>query len=101
MLLDSTSLTVVLTPILWPLANAIGMDGVHFGLVLSILIIIGYITPPVGVLLFVTSDIARIPYKKICREIWPFAIGSLAIITALAYMPNLVLWLPRLLGYTG
>lgn len=99
--LEATAMTMVFTPIIWPLAQAIGMDGVHFGLIFSILIIIGFITPPVGTLLFVTSNIAQIELKKVCKEIWPFAIASLIIITALAYLPDLVLWLPRLCGYSG
>jgi len=99
--LEATAMTMVFTPIIWPLAQAIGMDGVHFGLIFSILIIIGFITPPVGTLLFVTSNIAQIELKKVCKEIWPFAIASLIIIAALAYLPDLVLWLPRLCGYSG
>ena len=94
-------MTMVFLPVMFPLATAIGMDAVHFGLVFCILTIIGYITPPVGVVLFVTSNASGIPFNKLCKTIWPFAIGAFIVIVALAYLPDLVLWIPRLCGYAG
>lgn len=100
-LLDTGTMTMVFLPVMFPLATAIGMDGVHFGLIFSILTIIGYITPPVGVVLFVTSNASGIPFNKLCKMIWPFAIGAFIVIVALAYMPDVMLWIPRLCGYAG
>jgi len=100
-LLDTGTMTMVFIPVMYPLALAIGMDPVHFGLVFSILTIIGYITPPVGVVLFVTSNASGIPFNKLCKTIWPFALGAFIVITILAYLPDVVLWLPRLTGYSG
>lgn len=100
-LLDTGTMTMVFIPVMFPLATAIGMDPVHFGLVFCILTIIGYITPPVGVVLFVTSNASGIPFNKLCKMIWPFAIGAFVVIVALAYLPDVVLWLPRLTGYAG
>ena len=100
-LLDTGTMTMVFLPVMFPLATAIGMDGVHFGLIFCILTIIGYITPPVGVVLFVTSNASGIPFNKLCKTIWPFAIGAFLIIVILAYMPDLMLWIPRLCGYAG
>ena len=100
-LLDTGTMTMVFLPVMFPLATAIGMDAVHFGLVFCILTIIGYITPPVGVVLFVTSNASGIPFNKLCKTIWPFAIGAFIVIVALAYLPDLVLWIPRLCGYAG
>lgn len=100
-LLDTGTMTMVFLPVMFPLATAIGMDGVHFGLIFCILTIIGYITPPVGVVLFVTSNASGIPFNKLCKMIWPFAIGAFIVIVALAYLPDLVLWIPRLCGYAG
>lgn len=100
-LLDTGTMTMVFLPVMFPLATAIGMDGVHFGLIFCILTIIGYITPPVGVVLFVTSNASGIPFNKLSKTIWPFAIGAFIIIVILAYTPDLMLWIPRLCGYAG
>lgn len=99
--MDSSAITLVFLPCFFPLMMNLGMDPVHFGIVFCVMTIIGFITPPVGTTLFVTSNVTGIPFVRICKEIWPFAIGSMIIIVALAYMPDVVLWLPRLLGYTG
>ena len=99
--LDTGTMTMVFLPVMYPLATAIGMDAVHFGLVFCILTIIGYITPPVGVVLFVTSNASGIPFNKLCKMIWPFAIGALIVIIVLSYLPDVVLWIPRLCGYAG
>lgn len=101
MFLDTGTITMVFLPVMFPLATAIGMDPIHFGLIFSVIVIVGYITPPVGVVLFVTSSASKIPFPKLCKTIWPFAITAAIITTALAYLPDLVLWIPRLCGYSG
>lgn len=102
MFLDNGTLAMVFLPVLFPLGRAIGFDPVHFGVFWSCMLTIGYITPPVGVLLFVTSNIANIPFNKLCKQIWPFAIGAVMVIAMIAYLPeSIVLWLPRLTGYAG
>ncbi|MCR4440638.1 MAG: TRAP transporter large permease [Peptococcaceae bacterium] len=101
MVMDTGSITMIFVPVMFPLALAIGMDPVHFGLVFSVYVIIGYITPPVGVVLFVTSNISGIPFKKLCSQIWMFAIGSMIVISVLSYLPEVVLWIPRMLGYNN
>lgn len=100
-LLDTGTMAMVFTPVMFPLAQAIGMDAVHFGIMFCVLVTIGYITPPVGVVLFVTSNSANIPFNKLCKLIWPFAIGALLVMIVLSYWPDAVLWLPRLSGYGG
>ena len=99
--LDTGTITMVFIPVMYPLATSIGMDPVHFGLIFCIITIIGYITPPVGVVLFVTSNASGIPFNKLCKMIWPFAIGAFIVIAVLAYLPDALLWLPRLCGYAG
>ena len=101
MFLDTGTLTMVFLPVMFPLATAIGMDIIHFGLIFSVMTIIGYITPPVGVVLFVTSNASGIPFNKLCKTIWPFAIGAAIITTMLAFLPDLCFWIPRLTGYAG
>ena len=74
---------------------------VHFGVVVVVNIMIGLVTPPYGLLLFIMTRIAEVPLMDIVRDVLPFLwamIGSLVLIT---FFPELVLWLPRLLGYQG
>lgn len=102
MLLDNGTMAMVFNPVLFPLGTAIGFDPVHFGIMFSCMLTIGYMTPPVGVVLFVTSNISGIPFKKLCKQIWPFAVGAIIVIATLSFLPeDIVLWLPRLTGYAG
>jgi tripartite ATP-independent transporter DctM subunit len=99
--LEGTTILLVFVPVLLPTANALGIDPVHFGVVAVVNIMIGLITPPYGLLLFLMMKIADVPLKDLVREVMPFLavmIGALALIT---FIPGLVLWLPRLMGYQG
>lgn len=100
-LLEGTTILLVVVPVLIPAAKALGVDLVHFGVVVVVNIMLGLITPPYGLLLFVMTRIANVPIKDIVRDVMPFLfamIGALALIT---FVPETVLWLPRLLGYQG
>jgi tripartite ATP-independent transporter DctM subunit len=100
-LLEGTTILLIIVPVLIPTAKALGIDMVHFGVVVVINIMLGLITPPYGLLLFIMKQIAEVPLRDLVRETMPFLwamIGALALIT---YFPSLVLWLPRLLGYQG
>jgi TRAP-type C4-dicarboxylate transport system permease large subunit len=99
--LEGTTILLVIVPVLIPTALALGIDPVHFGVVAVVNIMIGLITPPYGLLLFMMVKIAEVPLKDLVRDVMPFLyvmIGALATITLL---PDLVLFLPRLLGYKG
>ena len=99
--LEGTTILLIIVPVLLPTAQALGIDPVHFGVVAVVNIMIGLITPPYGLLLFMMVKIAEVPLKDIVRDIVPFLavmIGALAMITLI---PDLVLFLPRLLGYKG
>ena len=99
--LEGTTILLVFVPVLLPSAHALGIDPVHFGVVAVVNIMIGLITPPYGLLLFLMMKIADVTLKDLVREVMPFLvvmIGALALIT---FMPGLVLWLPRLMGYQG
>jgi tripartite ATP-independent transporter DctM subunit len=100
-LLDATTIILVIIPLFIPTCKALGIDMVHFGVTAVVNCMIGLITPPYGVLLFVINAITGIPLKTIIAAIWPY-IGVL--ITALLIMllvPDTVLWLPRRFGYVG
>jgi C4-dicarboxylate transporter, DctM subunit len=99
--LEGTTILLIIVPVLLPTAQALGIDPVHFGVVAVVNIMIGLVTPPYGLLLFMMMKIADIPLKDLVREVMPFLwvmIGALALITLL---PDLVLLLPRLFGYKG
>ncbi|NLB90824.1 MAG: TRAP transporter large permease [Clostridiales bacterium] len=96
-LMDTTAAMLVFVPVLLPIAMAIGMDPIHFGIIFCVMITIGMITPPVGLVLFVVSNVSDIALPKLSRSILPFVLVSFAITFVMAFFPDLVLWLPRLL----
>jgi tripartite ATP-independent transporter DctM subunit len=99
--LEGTTILLIIIPVLLPTAEALGIDPVHFGVMAVMNIMIGLVTPPYGLLLFMMVKIAAVPLNAIVREVLPFLgvmIGALALIT---FIPDLVLFLPRLLGYKG
>ena len=100
-LLDTTTLLLVLVPLLVPVAKSLGVDLVHFGVVIVVNMMIGLLTPPYGVLLFVLSGLAGAPVKEIVRELIPFIAALIAVLFLLIFLPSLVLALPMLAGYRG
>ena len=99
--LEGTTILLIIVPVLLPTAKLLGVDPVHFGVVAVVNIMIGLVTPPYGLLLFMMVKIAEVSLKDLVREVMPFLgamIGALALIT---YIPSLVLFLPRLMGYQG
>lgn len=98
-LLDATTLLLVVVPLLLPAAKAMGVDLVHFGVVVVVNIMIGLITPPYGVLLFVLSGVTTIPLKEIIAESWGFVAALITALAVITLLPQTVLWLPGALGY--
>ena len=99
--LEGTTIILVILPVLLPTAQALGIDPVHFGVMAIVNIMLGLVTPPYGLLLFMMNKIADVPLRDMVREVMPFLyvmIGALALITL---VPDFVLFLPRLLGYKG
>ena len=99
--LDATTIILVIIPLFLPTCRELGIDLVHFGVVAVVNCMIGLITPPYGILLFVLNAVTQIPLSEIISEIWPFLIALLLALLALVLWPGLVLWLPRLFGYAG
>ena len=100
-ILDATTIILVIIPLFLPTCRELGIDLVHFGVVAVVNCMIGLITPPYGMLLFVINAVTRIPLAEIIREIWLFLLVLIAALAALILFPGLVLWLPRLFGYPG
>ena len=99
--LEGTTILLVIVPVLLPTAAALGIDPVHFGVVVVVNVMIGLVTPPYGLLLFMMSKIADIPLNELVREVMPFLGVMIAALALMTYVPEIVLWLPRLLGYKG
>jgi tripartite ATP-independent transporter DctM subunit len=100
-LLEGTTILLVIVPVLIPTAEAIGIDMVHFGVVVVVNIMLGLITPPYGLLLFIMTNISGAPFRHIVRDALPFLFAMLAVLALITFVPEVVLWLPRLLGYRG
>ena len=97
--LDATVIILVIVPLFIPTCNALGIDLIHFGVLIVVNSMIGLITPPYGILLFVISAVSQIPLKEMIREIWPF-LGILVVaLVIMILFPDIVLWAPRSLGY--
>ena len=100
-LLDASTILLVIVPILIPAAQALGIDMVHFGLVVVLNLMIGLITPPYGILLFVVANFTKASMASIVRDLVPFLVVLIAALFFLTYTPDIVLWLPRMFGYSG
>ncbi len=96
--MEATAAQLIFTPVMMPLALYAGMDEVQFGVWFCIMLTIGLVTPPVGMTLFVTSNITKIPLEKISKPLLPFIIAALAVTLLIAFVPQIVLFLPNLLG---
>ena len=102
MFIDTSVIQVVFVPILLPIATAFGIDLVHFGLVVIFNMMIGLSTPPFGMLLFITSGISGTPLKKVIKEIMAPLLAMIIVLLIITYVPDVVLFLPRLLmHYAG
>jgi TRAP-type C4-dicarboxylate transport system permease large subunit len=100
-LLEGTTILLVIVPIFIPTAKALGIDLVHFGVVVVVNIMIGLLTPPYGLLLFVMASMTRQRLSAIVREAAPFILAAILVLAVITALPGTVLWLPRLLGYKG
>ncbi len=100
-LLEGSTIFLVILPIFIPTAQALGIDLVHFGVVAIFNIMIGLVTPPYGLLLFIVSTMSGAPLRHVIRDISPFIIAMIVALGIITFIPETVLWLPRLLGYKG
>ena len=88
---------LILIPILVPPAMALGIDPVQFGVVVVLNLMIGTITPPVGIVLFVTARVAKLPFEAVCRATLPFLWPLIAVLLAITLIPSLTTALPNAL----
>ncbi len=97
--LDVSVLLLVFVPMLLPAVKLLGIDLVHFGVLVVLNMMIGLIHPPFGMLLFVTKALTGIPIGEMMKEGWPFLVMLLCLLLAMTVFPQIVLWLPQTMGY--
>jgi len=97
-LMDMAPLILILTPILLPVVKMLGVDPVHFGMIMMVNLGIGLITPPVGAVLFVGSAVAKLRIEQVVRAMGPFFLILLLVLILVTYVPAISLWLPRAVG---
>jgi len=97
-LMDMAPLILILTPILLPVIKSIGIDPVHFGMIMMVNLGIGLITPPVGAVLFVGSAVAKLRIEQVVQAMWPFFVILFSVLILVTYVPAISLWLPGLFG---
>ena len=96
--MEGGSIMIILTPLLMPVMASYGVDAVHFGVIFQLAIMIGLLTPPVGILLFVIAGVSQVPVTRILRNLWPFYLVLIAMVLVVAYVPQISLFLVDLLG---
>jgi TRAP-type C4-dicarboxylate transport system permease large subunit len=96
--LDTIAAITILVPILLPVAARYGVDPVHFGLVMTLNLMIGLLHPPLGMVLFVLSRVAKLSVERTTMAILPWLVPLLAALLLITFIPEITLWLPRWVG---
>ena len=97
--METTASIIILTPVLLPLMTGIGVDPLHFGVIIVLNLVIGLTTPPVGVCLFIACSISGTRLETLSRAILPFLGASIAVLLVCTYWPQLMLMIPKWYGY--
>lgn len=97
-LMDMAPLILILTPVLLPVTNALGIDPVHFGMIMLVNLGIGLITPPVGSVLFVASAVSKQKIEQVVKAMLPFYLVLFTVLMLVTYIPAISLFLPKLFG---
>ncbi|MGH7266616.1 MAG: TRAP transporter large permease [Candidatus Rokuibacteriota bacterium] len=97
-LMDTSAAIIILVPVLLPLVTSVGIDPLHFGLVMCVNLVLGMATPPFGVVLFLVSNITKLSIERLVRAMWPFLLVEVAVLFLITYVPDVALWVPRLFG---
>ncbi len=96
--LDEVTILLVIVPLLVPIAQGLGIDLIHFGIVVVLNMMVGLTLPPHGLLLFVMSGLTGTPLSEIFREVPPFIVMMLLVVVLVTFFPEIALWLPRIAG---
>jgi C4-dicarboxylate transporter DctM subunit len=96
--MEPSSITLIFSPILFPVAMKLGIDPVHFGIIMVVNMEVGMCHPPVGLNLYVASGITKMGITELTVAVWPWLLSMLGFLVVVTYWPGLSLWLPHLLG---
>ncbi|MEQ3625292.1 MAG: TRAP transporter large permease [Celeribacter sp.] len=99
MFIEGAAVLVISVPILLPIAAVIGIEPVHLGVILVLNIMIGLVTPPVGLVLFTVAAVANVKVKDILDEAWPYILALMVVLIIISFSPGLVNWLPSKMGF--
>ena len=99
MFMDMAPLILICTPILLPVVKALGVDPVHFGIIIMLNLGIGLVTPPVGTTLFVGCAIGKVRVDEVARHLWPFWLTMFIVLMLVTYVEPVSMALPRLIGF--
>lgn len=97
--LDNNPAILILAPIFAPIAVAVGVHPIHFGIIVIMNLMIGLITPPLGEVLFVVAPLAKVSFEDVAKAVTPFTLVEIGVLLLVTYVPVISLWIPRLLGY--
>jgi C4-dicarboxylate transporter DctM subunit len=96
--MEPSSIVLIMAPIMFPVAMKLGIDPVHFGIMMVVNMEVGMCHPPVGLNLYVASGIARMGITELTIAVWPWLLTMLVFLIMVTYMPIMSLWLPKMLG---
>jgi len=99
MLMDAVPIMIALAPLLAPIAKQYGIDELQFGLVFVVTCLIGLVTPPVGIILFMTSNIAGVKLEPLSLATFPFVVWMVIVVVLMIFFPAITLWLPKAVGF--
>ena len=99
MFMDIISATMILGPVFLPMLDAFGISWMHFGLIMTVNLAIGYCTPPMGVSLYITGSISNKDIIYVSKAVIPFIIIQMIVLFIITYIPDVVLWLPKMMGF--
>lgn len=97
MLLEGGAAMLIIAPLVVPVAVSLGIDPIHFGMIVIVNIMLGGITPPFGSMMFTTCSVTKVPITDFVKEVWPFIFALLASLLVITYIPSIVMFLPNLL----
>ncbi|WP_417722599.1 TRAP transporter large permease [Salipiger sp.] len=99
MFIEGIAVMIICMPMLLPVALQLGVDPVHFGVIVVLNLMIGLITPPVGLCLYTVAQVAQVDLVEIIKEIWPYLIALAVVLLLITFLPGLVMWVPALFGF--
>ena len=99
--METNAAIIILTPILLPIVTALGINPIHFGMIMILNLAIGFITPPLGANIFMASEISRVKFETLAKTIWPWIGAMIVVLIIITYIPQSSLFLPQMMGLLG